>query len=153
MRSAAWIAAALAGVALAAPASTQALITPATTIAGPSAEIVDFGGVAMAPDGGGGLVYTKTVGGVPHVFASRYDEGRWGTSIQVDWDQPFDASQARIAAGPKGELLVVWVTQIATVHSQIRRALYSASLGSRHTRLPEWPGYFRLPIRPPPYCH
>jgi hypothetical protein len=131
MRSAAWIAAALAGVALAAPAPASALVTPAVTVAGPSTEIVDFGGVAMASDGGGGLVYTKAVEGVPHVFVSRYDEGRWGAPIRVDWDQPFDASQPRIAAGPKGELLVVWVTQIATVHKQIRYALYSASLGPR----------------------
>ncbi len=37
-------------------------------------------------------------------------KGSWSAPIRVDWDQPFAASQPRIAAGPKGELLVVWVT-------------------------------------------
>ena len=40
---------------VAAPA--RAVILPATTIAGPSPEIVAFGGVAMAEDGTGGAVW------------------------------------------------------------------------------------------------
>ena len=130
MRSAAWLAAALAGVALATPSNAEAVVTPAVTVAGPSSEIVEFGGVAMAPDGGGGLVYTRAIGGVPHVFVSVYSKGGWSAPLRVDWDQPYDASQPRIAAGPRGELLVVWVTQIATVHSEIRRALFAATLGT-----------------------
>jgi hypothetical protein len=99
------------------------------TIAGPSSDIVDFGGVAMAPDGSGGAVYTKAVEGVPHVFASRYVGGGWSAPIRVDGDQPYDASQARVAAGRGGQLLVVWVSQVATVHKRIRYGLYSASIG------------------------
>ena len=43
----------------------RAVILPATTIDGPSEDIVGFGGVAMAEDGSGGLVYLKRVDGVP----------------------------------------------------------------------------------------
>jgi hypothetical protein len=128
-RPAAWIAAALAGVALASPAPTQALVTPPVTIAGPASDIVDFGGVAMAPDGGGGIVFTKLVEGVPHVFASRFAGGIWSAPMRVDFDQPYEASQPRIAAGRGGELLVVWVTQVATVGKKVRYGLFSAHIG------------------------
>jgi PKD domain len=99
------------------------------TIAGPSSDIVDFGGVAMAADGSGGLVFTKAIEGVPHIFASRFVGGRWSAPIRVDGDQPYEASEPRIAAGPGGELLVVWVTQVATVHNKIRYGLFSAKIG------------------------
>lgn len=128
-RPAAWIAAALLGVALASPAPVQALITPPATIAGPSSDIVDFGGVAMAPDGSGGLVYTKVDDGVPHIFVSRYVEDRWSAPIRVDGDQPYEAAQPRIAAGRGGALLVVWITQVATVKSRPRYGLFSAAIG------------------------
>lgn len=105
------------------------MVAPPVTVAGPSSDIVDFGGVAMSSDGSGGLVYIKAVEGVPHVFASRYVGNSWGAPIRVDWDQPYEASQARIAAGPRGELLAVWVTQVATVHGKIRYGLFSASIG------------------------
>ncbi|HWA55456.1 MAG TPA: hypothetical protein VG816_14905 [Solirubrobacterales bacterium] len=115
---------------VAAPAS-QALITPPVTVDGPSSSILGFGGVAMAGDGGGGVVYLKAVEGVPHVFASVLSEGKWSPPLRVDADQPYAASQPRIAAGPKGELLVVWVTGVATVHGKLRAGLYSATLGPR----------------------
>lgn len=119
--------------ALATASPSQALITPPVTVDGPSSAILDFGGAAMAPDGSGGLVYTKAVEGVPHVFASRYVNGAWGAPIRVDWDQPYGASQPRIAAGLGGELLVVWVTGVATVHGRIQDALFSAGIGAGAT--------------------
>src|SRR5580658_9690558 len=76
----------------------QAVILPATTIDGPSQEIVSFGGVAMAEDGSGGLVYLKKVEGVPHVFVSRYIGGHWLAPIRVDTGQQFAASSPRIGA-------------------------------------------------------
>ena len=82
----------------------------------------------MAPDGTGGLVYTKVVEGVPHVFASRFAGGLWSAPIRVDWDQPYDAAQPRVTAGGKGELLVVWVTEVATVGKKPRLGLFSARL-------------------------
>ena len=62
----------------------------------------------MAEDGTGGLVYLKRVGGVAHVFVSRFLGGRWQTPIQADPGQPFAASWPRIGAGDGGELVVTW---------------------------------------------
>jgi hypothetical protein len=114
---------------LASATTAQALITPPVTVDGPSSSILDFGDVAVAGDGSGGVVYAKSVDGIPHIFVCRFIDGRWGSPIRVDWDQPYPAGQPRIAAGPDGELLVVWVTQVATVHSKIRYGLFSASVG------------------------
>jgi hypothetical protein len=112
-----------------AAAPAGAVILPATTIDGPSAEIIALGGVAMAADGTGGLVYVKTVAGVPHIFASPYAAGQWGPPIRVDRELPYPASQPAIAAGPGGRLMVVWVTQVGTlVSGEIRDGLYSATL-------------------------
>ncbi len=84
----------------------------------------------MATDGSGGVVYTKTVNGVPHVFACQYVDGAWGAPLRVDWDQEFAGDQPAIAAGPGGELLVVWVTPVATVHGKIQYGLFSTRLGA-----------------------
>jgi hypothetical protein len=107
----------------------SALILPPTTVDGPAPQIVEFGGVAMAADGTGGLVYTKTVEGVPHVFASRYSGGRWSPPIRVDEGQAFEAGQPRVSAGLHGALEVVWVTPVATVQQKVRDGLMSATLG------------------------
>jgi hypothetical protein len=109
--------------------SAQALILPAVTIDGPSPEIVGFGGVAMAEDGTGGLVYLKRVGGVTHVFVSRYSGGHWHAPIQVDTEQPYAASWPRIGAADGGELMVVWVTPFATEEEHPVDELLSATLG------------------------
>ncbi len=94
--------------------SARAVILPAQTIDGPSGNIVGFGGVAMAEDGSGGVVYLKSVEGVPHVFVSRYVEGHWLAPIRVDTEEPFAASWPRIGAVAAGELIVVWATPFAT---------------------------------------
>ncbi|MGV1048314.1 MAG: InlB B-repeat-containing protein [Solirubrobacterales bacterium] len=103
-------------------------LAPPVTLAGPSSDVVDFGGVAMASDGSGGAVYVKTVEGTPHVFANRYVGGGWSGPIRVD-NLPYEAADARIAAGPRGELLAVWVSQVATVKKKVRYGLYSARIG------------------------
>src|SRR5271154_5999885 len=97
-----------ASLALAFAGQARAVILPSTTIDGPSQEIVGFGGIAMAEDGTGGLVYLKRVEGVPHVFVARYVEGRWLPPVRVDVEQPFAASWPRIGAAADGELIVVW---------------------------------------------
>jgi hypothetical protein len=94
----------------------HAVILPAVTIDGPSPDIAGFGGVAMAEDGTGGLVYMKKVDGVAHVFVSRYLEGHWLAPIMVDTSDQFAASWPRIGAADDGELLVVWATPFATEH-------------------------------------
>jgi hypothetical protein len=112
------------------PESALAVILPPSTIDGPNTEIVSLGGVAMASDGTGGLVYVKTVEGVPHIFVSRYAGGQWEPPIRVDREGPYPASQPAIAAAPGGRLMVVWVTETATLPSgEIRDGLYSATLG------------------------
>jgi hypothetical protein len=94
----------------------HAVILPAVTIDGPSSEIVGFGGIAMAEDGTGGLVYLKRVDGVAHVFVARYVGGHWLAPIRVDTGEQFAASWPRIGAADGGELVVVWVTPFATEH-------------------------------------
>lgn len=107
-----------------------AVVTQPTVIEGPSSEGLVLGNVAMASDGTGGLVFTKTVEGKPHVFASRYEGSGWSAPIRVDRENPYEASEPRIAAGNGGRLLVVWVTPVATLaKGELRRGLYSATLG------------------------
>jgi hypothetical protein len=107
----------------------QAVILPAVTIDGPSQEIAGFGGVAMAEDGTGGLVYLKRVDGVAHVFVSRYAAGHWLAPIRVDTEQPFAASWPRIGAADGGELVVVWATPFASEDEQPVDELLSSTLG------------------------
>ena len=99
-----------------AAARARAVILPAVTIDGPSQDIAGFGGVAMAEDGTGGIVYLKRVGGVAHVFVSQYIGGRWLAPIRVDYEEPFAASWPRIGAAEGGQLVVVWATPFATEH-------------------------------------
>jgi len=108
----------------------HAVVLPATTIDGPSEDIVGFGGVAMAEDGTGGLVYLKRVGGVAHVFVSRYLEGHWLAPIRVDSEQPFAASWPRIGAANGGQLVVVWATPFATEGELPVDELLGATLGA-----------------------
>ncbi len=107
---------AAAAFSLASAARAGAVILPAKTIDGPSEDIVGFGGAAMAEDGTGGLVYLKRVGGVPHVYVSRFAAGRWQAPMRVDTEQQFGASWPRIGAAEGGELIVVWATPFATEH-------------------------------------
>jgi hypothetical protein len=107
-----------------------AVILPAITIDGPSEEIVGFGGVAMAEDGTGGLVYLKRVAGVPHVFVARYLGGRWLPPIQADVGQPYAAGWPRIGAADGGELVVVWATPFATEHNLPVEELLGSTLGA-----------------------
>jgi len=112
------------------PAAARALVERPVTVDGPDSSIIAVGGSALAPDGSGGIVYLKAEGGIPHVFVVRRLPGGWSLPLRVD-RLPYEASQPRIAAGERGRLLVVWVSQIRTVHGVVRRALYSAELGPR----------------------
>jgi hypothetical protein len=95
--------------ALTLPGVAGAMVQSASVIDGPSNAIVDVDGTAMAPDGTGGLVYRKEVGGFTHVFAAPFANGRWGAPLRVDIDNSYGASEPAIAAGSGGRLLVVWV--------------------------------------------
>ncbi len=106
-----------------------AVILPSTTIDGPSEDIVGFGGVAMAEDGTGGVVYLKRVQGVAHVFVARLAGGRWQSPVRVDTEEPFAASWPRIAAANGGELVVIWATPVATENERPVDELLGATLG------------------------
>jgi hypothetical protein len=124
------IAIALAGsILVLAPTFARAVILPAQTIDGPGESIVGFGGVAMAEDGTGGVVYLKRVEGVPHVFVSRYVGGHWLPPLRVDGEEPFAASWPRIGAAEGGELIVVWATPFATREGKLVYELLGAELG------------------------
>ncbi|HXB65691.1 MAG TPA: hypothetical protein VNV42_12550 [Solirubrobacteraceae bacterium] len=121
------VAAALAGAWwMCAPA--DAVILPPQTIDGPSAAIGEFGGAAVSADGSGGLVYTKQAEGATHVFAAQFFDNRWLPPVRVDWQSPYSAIDPRIGAADGGELIAVWVTQIATVERRVQDALMASTL-------------------------
>lgn len=91
------------------PASAMAVIHPTQVIAGPTNNIIEVVGAAMASDGSGGVLYRARVEGVVHLYAIPFDDGEWRAPLQVDSEDPYGASQAAIAAGEGGRLLVVWV--------------------------------------------
>jgi PKD domain len=102
---------------------------PAATIDGPSEDIAGFGGVAMAEDGTGGVVYLKREGGVAHVFVARFVGGQWLPPVRVDTEQPFAASWPRIGASEGGQLVVVWATPFATENGRSVDELLGSTLG------------------------
>jgi hypothetical protein len=122
------VAAVIAGTAWVAP--VQALVRPAVMIDGPGTGVISLGGVAMAPDGTGGLVYLKTDQGEPHVFVSQFIRGRWLAPRRVDTSLPFDSSWPQIGAGDGGRLVVVWAQSFAKdpLTGVSVRQLYSATL-------------------------
>ncbi|HST55760.1 MAG TPA: hypothetical protein VLJ42_07680 [Solirubrobacteraceae bacterium] len=106
----------------------SAALFPASVIDGPSSAIVDVDGVAMAPDGTGGVVYRKVLGSQAHVFVARFAHGSWQPPIQADAGQAFAASSPTIAAGNGGRLLVVWAEPYATINQSTHYELMSAAL-------------------------
>lgn len=86
-----------------------AIIHSAQVIDGPSNEIIEVAGTAMAPDGSGGVLYRARVEGVVHLYVIRIENGEWQPPLEVDREDPYGASQGAIAAGADGRLLVVWV--------------------------------------------
>ncbi len=87
--------------------AAHAAILPAKVLDGPSASILDVDGSAMAPDGSGGIVYRKLVGGVAHLGVDRVVHGTGLPPVQADVGQGGPASKPAIAAAANGELLVV----------------------------------------------
>jgi hypothetical protein len=105
-------------------ATAQAEISPVTPIDGPSAEIVELGGAAMAADGSGGIVYRKRVEGRSHIFAAQYVNDKWEAPQRVDVGEKFESSFPAIAAGEGGRLVVVW----ANHYSSTTDGLFSATM-------------------------
>lgn len=82
---------------------------PAEPIDGPNPDVVSLGGIDMARDGAGGLVYIKRDGGVPHVFLARHLGGRWEPPQRVDAGVEAPATDAAIAVADDFRLAVVWI--------------------------------------------
>ena len=95
---------------LAAPASAHAAFFKGEPIDGPSPDIRELGGMDIARDGTGGLVYTKLDAGVAHVFVSRLYDGVWHAPERVDAGIPSEASQPVIAAIDDNRLAIAWVS-------------------------------------------
>ena len=99
----------LALLALAAvPAVASAGWFQAQPVDGPSPDIESFGGVDLARDGTGGLVYIKRADGVAHVFLSRFNGGQFRQPERVDLGIAEPAGQAVVAAADTNRLAVVW---------------------------------------------
>jgi hypothetical protein len=113
---------------LLAAGQADADLSPATLIDGPSSSILAVDGAAMAPDGSGGILYTKLVEGHSHLFVARFVGGAWQPPIEVDAGQPFGASFPAIAAGDDGRLLVVWAEPWATIAQDTHYRLMSAAI-------------------------
>jgi len=100
---------ALAALALAACApSVQAAWFPSEAIDGPSADLVKIGGVDMARDGNGALVYIKREAGVPHVYLARFTGGGWQAPERVDAGIAAGASDATVAVGDGFKVMILW---------------------------------------------
>jgi hypothetical protein len=112
LRARPWLPLALLGVLLMGglrPVYAGAVIGGAEVLEGPANDILDMDGAAMAPDGTGGLIYRKEIGGVAHVFAIQFINGGWRAPVEVDGGDAYGASMPALAAGDGGQLLVVWV--------------------------------------------
>ena len=96
--------------AVAGPASAQPVLGPSNTVIdGPGTGVSALSGLSIARDGTGGLVYTKTVLGVSHVFVSRLLGGVFQAPEQIDAGLPGASSQPVIAAGRGGLLLTAFI--------------------------------------------
>jgi hypothetical protein len=81
---------------------------PAAPVDGPTPDIDKLGGVDLARDGTGGVVYLKRVDGAPHVFVSRFNGGQFRPPERVDNGIGDGATDAAIAAADFDRLVVVW---------------------------------------------
>jgi len=92
------------------PAGASAAWFAGDTIDGPSGDIDSLGGVDLARDGTGGVVYLRRDGGESHVYLSRIVDGAFRTPERVDAGLPGGATAATVAAGDGAQLVVGFVT-------------------------------------------
>jgi hypothetical protein len=83
---------------------------PAESVDGPAAEIESLGGVDLARDGTGAVVYIKRVDGVRHVFLSRFYGGAWRGSERVDNGVSEPATDAKVAVADRYRVAVAWIS-------------------------------------------
>jgi hypothetical protein len=105
--AAATVVALCAFVLVAAPPARAGLFS-GDPVVGPTPALHGLDGIDLAPDGSGAIVYLMDDGGVPHVFASRLVNGVWSAPERLDADLGGAATQAAVAAGDGGRVLVVF---------------------------------------------
>jgi len=103
-------------------------------VVGPTPALHQLQGIDLAPDGTGAFVYTMDDGGVPHVFVNRLVNGVWSSPERLDADLGSEATQAAVAAGDGGRVLVVFVNG-GNVYASTH-----ADAGSGWTRQTLWSG-------------
>lgn len=83
----------------------------AEVIDGPSPDLLEVGGLDLARDGQGGLVYTKREGGVPHVFFSRFVDGAFQAAVRLDQGLAGASSQPAIGVSDNNRIAVAYVNE------------------------------------------
>jgi hypothetical protein len=107
---------------LGAPCIAPAAILTPQTVDGPSADVLDLGGVAMADDGSGGAVYRRREDGRAHIYVAAFTGTGWNRPRRVDVSLPYESTWPRIAASSRGRLLVTWAQP---TRRTIKRTIYS----------------------------
>jgi hypothetical protein len=105
---------------LMAPAA-QADFFPGDVIDGPSPDIVRVGGVDVARDGTGALVYVKRDTGVEHVFASRLVGGAFLPPERLDPGLLTPSGEPVVAVANGGRIVVAF-TNAGTLYTVFRPA-------------------------------
>lgn len=96
---------------LAAAPRAQAAWFPAEPLEPPSAGVLRVGGVDVARDGTGAVVYLRNVAGRPHVFLSRLAGGAWTPPERVDVGLDAAAAEDAVVAAADGNRAVVaWIS-------------------------------------------
>ncbi len=109
-------------------APAAAAVGAPTVVAGPDASIVEVGGVAMASDGTGGVIFRRVDATGSHIYVSRYAQQRWWPAERVDTALPYDSYSPRLAAADDGRLMAVWAQDYAHRGTTALYRLYSAAV-------------------------
>ncbi len=115
------LAALLSAAALAVPALAGAAFYAGEPVDGPSGDLIALGGVDLARDGTGAVVYLRRDAGVPHVFASRLVDGRWTAPERLDPGLGGPSEAPVVAAGDAGRVAVAFVNS-GTLFTIVRPA-------------------------------
>jgi hypothetical protein len=114
--------------------SARAAIVPGQVIDGPSANILRFGDIDLAPDGTGALVYVKTVGGNNNIFVSVFNGTSWGPGQELSngtlCPAQFSCSDPHVAAGNGGRVVVTFVANAAAGAGNLEAALKPNAAGT-----------------------
>lgn len=116
--------------------STPALagLYPGDVAVAPNPGLRTLDGLDIAPDGSGAMVFTRDDGGVDHVFVSRLVDGAWSGPERVDDGLGAASSEATVAAGDGGRVIVAFVNG-GNVYAVTR-----AGAGTGYVRQTVWSG-------------